>query len=250
MFREGGRGRPSPSRSALRSGRSWCRRRSASRRRARRTPSRDRRSRRLGAEREAPGAGRRERQRDRHGDRRDVSPGGPRLLAQHREALRERLGRQAERLPAVTEPRRPADRRAADPADHDRESASAAAWARTSCRRSGSNGRRSAGPPRLHSVRMTAIASSVKAPRSLNAVPIASISFSIAPTPMPRIEPAAAQDVERRRRLREPDRVVIRQHEHGRAQAHALWCARPRSSAASAARSRAGRRCGRTRARR
>ena len=38
-----------------------------------------------------------------------------------------------------------------------------------------------------HRVRMTAMASSVKAPRSLNGVPSASSSCSIAPTPTPRI---------------------------------------------------------------
>ena len=34
-------------------------------------------------------------------------------------------------------------------------------------------------------------------------------------------QPAVAQHVERGRRLREPDRVVVRQHQHGRSQAHA-----------------------------
>jgi hypothetical protein len=43
------------------------------------------------------------------------------------------------------------------------------------------------GSSSVHRVRMTAMASSVKAPRCLNDVPIASISFSMAPTPTPRI---------------------------------------------------------------
>ena len=43
------------------------------------------------------------------------------------------------------------------------------------------------GSSSLHSVRMTAMASSVKAPRSANGAPIAVVSFSIDPTPTPMV---------------------------------------------------------------
>ena len=55
------------------------------------------------AQREAAARGRAQRHRDGHGDLRRVPPAGARLLAQRRDALRQRIGREAERLPAVAE---------------------------------------------------------------------------------------------------------------------------------------------------
>src|SRR5262245_25192363 len=167
-----------------------------------------------------PGARGGQRHRDRYRNLRGVATGRARFVPQRRDPLPQRLRRHPERLPAVAEAHRAPDGRAADAADHDGD--------RRFLQRLGRE---------LHPVEARVLAFELRlvlgpqgahhgdrlvgegAALRIGAAHRADLLLD-EPDTDAHDEPAAAQHVERRRRLREPHGIVVRQHQHRGAQAY------------------------------